>query len=296
MVEETPNHFVQRFSLWVGGLDGSQPRLLGEGMDPQLSPDGRWVAFSRDLDVYVVARTGGRPWLVARNTASKRWSQTSRYLAVFPEQNRVFEVIDMTTRERVTIDRGVSICGASFSPSGHELVWSRKRGKGCGAEGSVDVYRARVDGRERTRLTRDGRSSVPVWGPRGIAFTRARSSGDAHNPVDELWMMGRDGSSLRRLTRGSQHPVEWSTDGRRLLTLTYTRSSGTVSVVDVEAGDIHPVVRGKYIFGLALARDGRSVLAWVTTVSPHGNLVRVGLDRRRTVLVKDADPVANWNA
>lgn len=296
MVEETPNHVVQRSTLWIGGSDGSHPRLLGQGQAPRLSPDGRWIAFSRGLDIYVVPRTGERPWLVARNTASARWSPSSRYLAVFPEQNRVLYVIDIETRGRVTIDRGATICGASFSPSGDEIVWARNRGEGCAAEGSVDLFRARVDGSERTRLTRDGRSSVPVWGSRGIAFARVRPSGDLAFPIYELWIMRADGRGIRQLTRSSHYPLEWSADGRRLLTVTYRRSSAKASIVDVQAGNVRSVVQRKYLFGLALARDGRSVLAWLPTTSPHGNLVRVGLDRARTILWKDADPIADWNA
>jgi Tol biopolymer transport system component len=188
MVEETPNHWVQQSTLWLGGTDGSQPRLLGEERNPRLSPDGRWIAFNRKRNAFVVASNRGRPWLVARNALAARWSPDSRYLAT-AEQGRALYVTDVETRRRVTIDRGATIYGASFSPSGKEIVWARKRGQGYVVDGGVDLFLARVDGSRRIRLTRTGRSSSPVWGRRGIAFSRVQPSGDAHFPIYELWMM-----------------------------------------------------------------------------------------------------------
>lgn len=83
-------------------------------------------------------------------------------------------VTDVHTRSRVTIDRGTAIYGASFSPSGRDIVWARKRGDNQLVEGRVDLFRARVDGTQSTRLTQDGRSTYPVWGPTRIAFGRVR--------------------------------------------------------------------------------------------------------------------------
>lgn len=243
MAEQGPNHWVQRFTLWIGGIDGSRPRVLGEGLGPRLSPDGRWVAFRRRTNVYVVASTGGRPWLVARDALPRRWSPSSRHLAVV-EHGRALYVVDVETRGRVLIDRGGTIGGASFSPSANEIVWARGPAGRAVSEGG-DLFRARVDGSKRARLTRGGTSVAPVWGRRGIALARVRPSGDAPFPIHELWMMRPRGGGLRRVTRANHYPIAWSSDGRRLLTVSYRRSSGTISVVDVAAARIHSVVRGK---------------------------------------------------
>jgi hypothetical protein len=80
-VEETPGRSVQRFTLWIGRVDGSRPRLLEQGRDPRISPDGRWIAYSHEEHTYIVSSAGGSSWLVARNAQSVRWSRTSRYLA-----------------------------------------------------------------------------------------------------------------------------------------------------------------------------------------------------------------------
>lgn len=298
-VEETPGHSVQRFTLLIGRVEGSRPRFLAHGRDPKISPDGRWIAYtdSQAKHTYVVSSSGGPPWLVAREGQPARWSETSRYLATV-DQGKALYVTDVRTRRRVTIDRGTTILGVSMSPSGKEIVWGRKRRDDQGSlVEDVDLFRARIDGSHKTRLTRGGRSSYPVWGQQRIAFARVRSSGDVHRPVLELWTMRSSGTGLRRVTRTSHGPIEWSADGRRLLTSTSTTSGSVLSVVDVPTASIRPLIRGQFVIPLALSRNGRSILAWALNprTKPEGDLVRVDWGGRRTTLVTNAGQFADWN-
>jgi Tol biopolymer transport system component len=289
---------VQRYGLWIGSVDGSRRRLLGEGRDPKISPDGRWIAYSdsRGERTYLTSSAGGRPWLVARDARPVRWSPTSRQLTI-ADQGRALYVFDIETRRRVLIDSGATIFGVSISPSGEDIVWGRKRGSGSPLDGDVDVFRARLDGSHRQRLTRDGTSTFPVWGLHGIAFGRVRPGTDRHYPIYELWTMQPDGSGPRRVTRMSNLPVVWSVDGTRLLTSTYTTSDGVVSVVDMRTGTVRPMIRGQFVIPLSLSRNGRSVLAWVLSQvrKPEGDLVRVDRNGRRTTLVRNAGEFADWN-
>ena len=297
-VDNAQGQQVQRYGLWIGSADGSRRRLLGEGRDPKISPDGRWIAYSdsRAERTYLMPSTGGSPWLVARDARPLRWSPTSRQLTI-ADQGRALYVFDLETRRRVRIDGGATIFGVSISPSGDDIVWGRKRGSGSVLDGDVDVFRARLDGSHRQRLTRDGTSGFPVWGPHGIAFGRVRPGTDRHYPIYELWTMQPDGSGPRRVTRMSNLPVVWSADGTRLLTSRYTTSDGVVSVVDMETGTVRPVIRGQFVIPLSLSRNGRSVLAWVLSQvrKPEGDLVRVDRNGRRTTLVRNAGELADWN-
>jgi Tol biopolymer transport system component len=289
LVERSEGHWRNQSTLWLGDADGARAHSLGAGKLPRISPDGRWVAFSRNADVYAVSSAGGRAWLVARNVVPGPWSPTSRYLVT--ESNEALYATDVETRRRVTIDRGATIYGASFSPSGEEVVWARKRGNGYLVEGGVDLFRARVDGTGTTRLTRGGKSAGPVWGPKRIAFGRVRRSGNVHIPISELWTMRPRGDGFRRLARGNHVPIEWSADGRHLLTSTVSASRMTSSALDVETGTIRTLVRGRNVFALALSRDGRFALVWI-----HRNLVRVSWDgRSQTVLARNVDELADWN-
>jgi Tol biopolymer transport system component len=147
------------------------------------------------------------------------------------------------------------------------------------------------------RLTRGGKSGYPAWGRQRIAFARVRSSGDPVYPVYELWTMQPSGSGLQRVTRTSHGPVEWSVDGRRLLTSSSSKSGVVVSVIDMETRAIRPLIRGQLVLPLSLSKDGRSVLAWALSPvrKPEGDLVRVDEKGRRTTLVKDAGQRADWN-
>src|SRR5207237_86893 len=84
----------------------------------------------------------------------------------------------------------------------------------------------RAEGPARTR---DRRSGNPVWGPRRIAFTKFRRRGGY--PAYDLWTTAADGRGARLVVRGKTvanrfnlnellglFPVEWGSDGRRLLT------------------------------------------------------------------------------
>jgi hypothetical protein len=104
--------------------------------------------------------------------------------------------------------------------------------------------------------------------------------------------------TVRRVTRASHAPIAWSADGRLLMTSTYTSSSsGSISVVDVAAGRVRRLLHGRFVLPQTIARDGRSILVWmVGTAPPGGDLVRVRWDRTRTILVRDADQRADWNA
>ena len=144
-VADIQGRYTELSMLWIGAADGSRPRPLGEGRRPRLSPDGRWVAFGRDDHAYVVASTGGRSRLVARNADPIRWSPNSRLLAT-AAYGRALYVTDVETRRRVTIDRDSTIHGVSFSPSGREVVWARQPGRAYDLDGDLDLFRARVDG------------------------------------------------------------------------------------------------------------------------------------------------------
>jgi hypothetical protein len=71
--------------VWLAAADGTGKRRLARGRGPQISPDGRWVAFEGSCDgsgacedLFVVATSGGRPRLRARRTFATAWTADSR--------------------------------------------------------------------------------------------------------------------------------------------------------------------------------------------------------------------------
>lgn len=64
----------------VAGLDGSR-RTLVSGSRPAISPDGRMVAFEASEAVYSVPSSGGVPGLVSGGARSPLWSPDGHFVA-----------------------------------------------------------------------------------------------------------------------------------------------------------------------------------------------------------------------
>jgi len=279
-------------TIWTADLDGTKRRRLAAGNVPDISPDGRWVAFvNRANQLQVIASEGGASRLMVRkpNPYAFRWAPNSRRLGVVIGGSLV--VIDIETGERVTIDRGRHVYGFSFSPSGKEIAWARKTGKLTPTLGGNDIYRASTSGGHVHRLTRNRGSSLPVWGPKVIAFARFEPFTLLH-PRFELWFLRPDGRAFRRVSDENLAPFSWSRDGRRLLAYADSEVTAYPYAVDPSSGNGRSLIRhgGAEVSTAAFSRDGRWVLAW-----NDGKLVQIpwaGGEPR--VLVRGVDELADW--
>ncbi len=112
--------------------------------------------------------------------------------------------------QRLTSEPGVEWF-PDLSPDGEWLVYS-----GVGAGGGRDVFLRAVGGQRAIPLTADfpGDDDEPAFSPDGerIAFRSERDGGG-------IFVMGRTGEALRRVTRMGYRPT-WSPDGRRLAFVT----------------------------------------------------------------------------
>jgi Tol biopolymer transport system component len=132
----------------------------------------------------------------------------------------------------------------SFSPRGDEIAFTR------GAPfGTVDIYIANAEGGGERRVTDDGQSAYPVWGPREIAFARIvpyRGWG-AH----EIWLVRPDGRGSRLLTKTPHAllgqgivglvPVAWSANGEALLAALANEFGEVPYAVDPKNGSVHRI-------------------------------------------------------
>lgn len=280
-------------TIWTADLDGSNQRRLAAGNAPDISPDGRWIAFlDRNERLRVVASGGGasRPLDRHLDPWAFRWAPDSRRLAVVSRGSLVVIAID--SGKRVTVDRGRHVIGFSFSPTGEEIAWARKTGKLTPTLGGSDIYRGSTNGGGVRRLTHDRGSYKPMWGPRGIAFARFEPFTLLH-PRIELWQVRRDGEGLRRVSGKNLAPFGWSDDGRRLLAYGETEVTAYPFAVDPSSGNARTLIRRSTpdVSTAAISRNGRWVLAWV-----DGELVQIpwaGGNLR--VLVRGVGESADWS-
>jgi len=272
--------------VWLAASSGIQPRRLGPGDDPLLAPNGQSVAVALfgssansetgpSIGVYSALGTPASSYLeLSTATATPlAFSPDSRYLAVARVSTAVtdiaagsgLDVIDMQTGAVVSIAEG-AIYGASFAPDGTDrVVFARSASLSTSAP--TNLYVSTPDGSGLRRLTSDGRSLYPVWGPRYIAYDRERLRHE-DAPVYQIWLQEPSVAHVRRLTNvhvpslvSGLVPLAFSADGSRLLAEFGGQDTSEAWAVSVSSGHARRLtVGGLPVMGAGLSRDGHTVL------------------------------------
>lgn len=303
-------------SVWLAEVDGSGARRLASGSTPKLSPDGRTVAYASNgvrpsyrSSLRVVPAAGGASKVLLSRVNDPyddlRWSPDSRHLAALagPELGPFrLVVLDAVTGAQREVARGF-FSGVSFSPDGAHLVYSRSPVEDYATRS--DLYVAPIDGGPPVRITQDGRSIAPLWGPASIVYTHATPR--RHDaPVFNLWRVMPDGSGRAAITHdrvprllSGLTPTAFSADGARLLAQFGGQDTSYAVTVDPATG--HERVLGRRAengyLATALSRDGRRILASTGGFDPANRSDVVSLPYaggRPTVLVRRAD-LPDWN-
>lgn len=302
--------------IWTAHADGTGQRRLVRGVGPAVSPDGRWISFHRcghvHCDLWLIAATGGKAQLLARRIYDPKWSGSSNRIVgsrVGEVEGQTLLVIDPQTGRENELARG-SLWGWSVSPSGDEVVYGLGRGRAGDqyfARERVDLYIVDLEGGEARRLTDDGRSGYPVWGPEAIAFSRLipyRGWGR-----HEIWQIEPDGEGRRTITGPLPRrlrisgatglvPVAWSEDGASLLAKLWDEFGGSAYTVDPKTGATRKIGSGFYAEPAGLSRDGRFVLLVEGGGAEPGDRLQVVIAPYRggrAKLVAKRSAGASWN-
>jgi Tol biopolymer transport system component len=303
--------FARGEQIFVADADGRHARFLVRGNAPQLSPDGRWVAFygSNSDALSLVAADGGRPRRLGSGVL-EAWSRDSRRLALATdalEQRLV--TMDRASGARHTIAVADRFLGVDFSPDGRRIVFALGRG----INDQSDLYVSGAEGGAVRRLTWDDRSGSPVWAPDGwIDFAhregplgpfpvRTRSGAIAALEAwgkHRIWRIRADGRGRHVLTRRLAPAIPdqrigikpFARRGRTLLAAAPLAHGEIPYLVDA-SGRVRSVVtrwRGA-LHVVGFSRDGRYVLLWDEVDGPDSartlvELMPVGGGRPRVLL------------
>jgi len=306
-------------SVWAANDDGSARHRLATGFHPRISPDGTTVAYTSEVrtgtsfryQLNVVAAVGGAPRALIKrlnDPFALRWSPDStKLLAVAGPERGPYRLtlVDVASGVTRTIDQGSSMFGASFSPDGQQLVYSRVVGSANAYPPRGELFRADVSGGQPTRLTKGGRSFYPLWGPQGLVYSQARQrKQDA--PVYQLHRLAPDGSGdsvithtkVGRLVSGLT-ATEFSADGSRLLAQFGGQDTSYAVAVNPATGKERVLgpkgEQGDY--ATRISKDGKTVLAADGGFDPgnRGDVItRAYAGGKSTVLVPNADD-PDWN-
>jgi serine/threonine protein kinase len=145
------------------------------------------------------------PWAVALVAALAAVAATSALVWRGPPVTTDIATPPMTF-SRLTMQPGLPT-GASLSPDGKWLLYVNA------ATGNPDIYLQATTGHTSINLTKDSTATdvMPVFSPDGesIAFRSSRDGGG-------IFIMGRTGESVRRLTQRGFNPV-WFPDGKQVV-------------------------------------------------------------------------------
>ncbi len=273
---------------WVAAADGSDPKLLGPGRQPLISPSGEAVAVALfgtvagdrergpSLGIYPVSGAPAATYLSLETAVATplAWSPDSRYLAVSLVSNETddiaedsgLEVIDTQTATVTRIAAGI-VDGASFARDGSDrLVFGLSHS--VALAGGVNLYVSEADGLGLHELTRDGRSLNPVCGPTYIAYDRERRR---HlSPEYQIWLAPASGSGLpgRQLTHARVGalvqglvPLAFSAAGTRMLAQFEGEDTTEAYAVNVASGHARGVTaHGVPAIGAGISADGSTLL------------------------------------
>jgi eukaryotic-like serine/threonine-protein kinase len=242
---------------------------------PSISPDGRWLAFTRSSGpangTFMVQRLGpgiepsGNPTPVpdsGPDASSPCWSPDSKRL-VFADRRRIFAwEVGGSVRPIYTASGVLGGLTASWrsgrlraiaaSRSDTSYIWALPIDPVSHAVSGPAVPRVRsAAGNDSPRLSPDGRT---------LAFISGRSG------FDELWLADADGKNQRQLTHFLDAYIvgyaRWSPDGKQIAFHARLPEVPQVYVVDTEGGAPRKVTSAAFgFFGAIWAIDGKHLFA-----------------------------------
>jgi Tol biopolymer transport system component len=295
-------------------------KILAEDIDagdmnigPSLSPDGRFVAFYTERDLFEIslymadARTGQMVRKIADSqtdlhfdalsflSSAGAWSPDGTRMAftVFAkgdEELAIVRVEDQEVESRIRIEGVGSVTTPAWSPDGQTIAVSGNRG------GISDLFLVDVETSQVQQLTDDRYADIqPVWSPDGrtLAFVTDRVGTDferlEYGPF-KLALMDVRTREIRMLDlfAGGKHiDPHFGPDGRWLYFISDADGFSDVYRVEVATGTIERVTR------VATGVSGvTSAAPALTVASQTGDLMfSVFHEGHYTVYRMDADEV-----
>jgi tricorn protease len=231
---------------------GQEPIRFGR--TPDISPDGRIIAFSYLGDIWTVESVGGVARAVTRHEAhdiSPVFSPDGRQIAFSSNRHGSYDVFVIPAYggkpRRLTYDSANDlVCG--WTPDGKNVLFTSRRSPSFPAV--ADLYVVPAQGGRETRVSAfEGRDGA--FSPDGSLIAYVRGSGTWYrkgyrgSSNDDLWICRADGTQNRRLTgfNGQDGSPMWSADGKTIYYVSEQFGLANICRIPAEGGTAQPVTR-----------------------------------------------------
>ncbi len=211
--------------LSAGGTYGQEPIRFGR--TPDISPDGKLVAFSYLGDIWIVETIGGTARSVTSHPAhdiSPVFSPDGRMLAFSSNRHGGYDIYVVPIQggrpTRLTFDSASDlVCG--WSPDGKNILFASTRSTVFPS--TYELYTVPVRGGMTRRISAtEGREGV--FSPSGDRLAYVRGPGTWYrrgyrgSSSDDIWICNADGGNNRQVTafNGQDNSPMWSADGKTL--------------------------------------------------------------------------------
>ena len=194
---------------------------------PDISPDGKLIAFSYLGDIWVVESIGGTARAVTSHPAHDIYpvfSPDGQSLAFSSNRHGSYDVYVVPVQggkpRRLTFDSAADLV-AGWSPDGKQILFASTRGTGFPP--SFELFTVPVEGGMARRVSAaEGKDGV--FSPTGdrIAYVRGPGTwyrkGYRGSANDDIWVCSADGSHNRQVTafNGQDGSPMWGADGQTL--------------------------------------------------------------------------------
>jgi tricorn protease len=211
--------------LLISGVSAQEPIRFAR--TPDISPDGRLVAFSYLGDIWVVETIGGIARPVTMHEAHDYmpcFSPDGRMIAFSSNRHGSYDVFVVPTEggkpKRLTFDSAADLVNG-WSPDGKSILFTSTRGTDFPS--GFELYSVPVEGGRIRRVTAaEGKDGV--YSPKGdrIAYVRGQGTwfrkGYRGSSNDDIWICNADGTNNQRFTdfNGNDASPMWAPDGQTM--------------------------------------------------------------------------------
>jgi tricorn protease len=233
---------------------------------PDISPDGKLVAFTYLGDIWVVDAVGGiaRPVTMhIKHDTGPVFSPDGKHIAFSSNRHGTYDVFVVPVQggkpRRLTYDAADDHV-TGWSPDGRSILFTSNRGTDYPA--TQEMYLVPVDGGAVRRVSvNEGREGVISPAGDQIAYVRGPGTwyrkGYRGTSNDDIWLCNIDGGNNRRVTTfdGQDNAPMWSADGRHLYFVSEC-CSGPGGVANVVKQELSPARNGPAMVGKPVVLTG----------------------------------------